>query len=333
MQWAIQYSSGMKQKKLIFLVSFNSYFMETHMRLQISCGEAFSVALDEQGFLYTTGSSEYGQLGNGSTGERILTANKLSFDNCYSFQIRSEFTHIPGEKSYGAANANEKVVELQEDIRLCHISCGKYHTVAVEAPSEHHTPRVFSWGCGNYGCLGHGIQADEYKPRSIAAMAVGNQWFANPPVSCATGASCSMVLTSSGQIYYWGKHKMVAEAVMRPQVLSELANNQYVADLVAAGHQTVVIATKKDVIVAWGNGPYGELGYGNKKSSSKPDFVASLSRCRIQDLACGFGATYYIVKNNEKSDQDAIKDLPVVSDDAYLELERFLDTVTEDKKK
>jgi alpha-tubulin suppressor-like RCC1 family protein len=303
------------------------------MQLQISCGEAFSVALDEQGFLYTAGSSEYGQLGNGSTGERLLVANKVSFDNSYSFQKRTEFTHIPSEKAYGAANTHDKVVELNEDIRLCHIACGKYHTIAVEALSENHPPRVFSWGCGNYGCLGHGIQADDYKPRSIAALNVGNQWLANPSVSCAAGTSCSMVLTATGQLYYWGKHRTIGEAIMRPQVLAELANNQFVADRMAAGNQTVVITTKNAVTVAWGNGPHGELGYGAKKSSAKPDFVASLNCCRIQDLAWGYGTTYYIIKNEDKSDKEAIKGLPVVSDDAFLELERFLDTSTSAKKK
>jgi hypothetical protein len=45
---------------------------------KIACGEDFSIALDDQGVMYTTGSSEYGQLGNGETGEYFVTANKVS---------------------------------------------------------------------------------------------------------------------------------------------------------------------------------------------------------------------------------------------------------------
>ena len=259
------------------------------MTLQISCGEAFSVALDEDGFIYTAGSSEFGQLGNGETGERILEANKITFDNCNVFDKRTSFTHVPGEKTYGGANKSDKVVELQEDIRIAHIACGKYHCLALEAPAVGYPPRVFSWGCGNYGCLGHGVQADEYKPRLIASLSAGNAWSSNPVISCAAGASCSMVLTQTGHVYYWGKHRSVGEAVMRPQLLAELANNGHVATHVAGGNQTVVICTRNAVTVAWGMGPHGELGFGEKKSSARPDFAPALAQRRVQDLAWRYG--------------------------------------------
>ena len=45
---------------------------------KIACGEDFSLALDTEGILYSTGSSEFGQLGNGETGEYFVTANKVS---------------------------------------------------------------------------------------------------------------------------------------------------------------------------------------------------------------------------------------------------------------
>jgi Regulator of chromosome condensation (RCC1) repeat len=52
---------------------------------KVACGEDFSIALDDQGVMYTTGSSEFGQLGNGETGEYFVTANKvclLIFGQC-----------------------------------------------------------------------------------------------------------------------------------------------------------------------------------------------------------------------------------------------------------
>jgi hypothetical protein len=44
---------------------------------KIACGEDFSIALDTEGVMYTTGSSEFGQLGNGETGEYFVSANKV----------------------------------------------------------------------------------------------------------------------------------------------------------------------------------------------------------------------------------------------------------------
>jgi alpha-tubulin suppressor-like RCC1 family protein len=291
---------------------------------QISCGEAFSVALDEDGYIYTTGSSEFGQLGNGETGEYFISANKLAFSNSNTFTKQSVFVHAPGEKLYTASNKDVKIVPLEEDIRIGNIACGKHHCIAIEAPSNS-PPRVFSWGCGNYGCLGHGVQSDEYRPRLIGTLNAGNIWKSNPPIFATAGSSCSMILTKSGHVYYWGKHRSVGEAVMRPQLLAELANNGHVASYVAAGAQTVVISTQNAVTVAWGQGPHGELGLDDgKKSSAKPVFVTKLDRCRIQDLACGYGTTYYLVKSEDKDDEAAIKNLPTVSDEAFIELEKTM---------
>jgi hypothetical protein len=105
---------------------------------KISCGEDFSVALSTDGVMYTTGSSEYGQLGNGETGEYFITANKLGFANCDVFTARNRFCHGP----------NDKVVALSEDVKFCEIACGKHHTIALEAPSDD-KQRLFSWGCGD----------------------------------------------------------------------------------------------------------------------------------------------------------------------------------------
>jgi hypothetical protein len=54
---------------------------------KIACGEDFSVALDDQGIMYTTGSSEFGQLGNGETGEYFVAANKVRLHGPHSLTV------------------------------------------------------------------------------------------------------------------------------------------------------------------------------------------------------------------------------------------------------
>ena len=143
-----------------------------HFTPQIACGEDFSVALDREGLLYTTGSSEFGQLGNGETGQYFVTASKLAFANCSVWTPRTNFCHAPGEKMHGSGDKTSKVVPLpdQANIRLQQIACGKHHTLALEADSDGASPRLWSWGCGDYGVLGHGIQADEYFPRLVGSL-------------------------------------------------------------------------------------------------------------------------------------------------------------------
>jgi len=48
--------------------------------VKATAGISFSVVLTDSGKVYTFGSGEKGQLGNGKTGERIITGNKLAFD-------------------------------------------------------------------------------------------------------------------------------------------------------------------------------------------------------------------------------------------------------------
>jgi alpha-tubulin suppressor-like RCC1 family protein len=151
-------------------------------------------------------------------------------------------------------NSSEKttVVPIAEGqiIRIGHIACGKHHTLAVEAASNVPS-RVFSWGCGNYGVLGHGVQADEYFPRVIGVLAVLLPGGEAPTVYA--GAHCSLLKTpTSGHVYYWGKHRSVGEATMRPTLVDALANNGHVVTHCAAGGQTVVCSTLLGVTVAWG---------------------------------------------------------------------------------
>lgn len=206
-------------------------------------------------------------------------------------------------------NEKLKTVPYEEDIRVRDITCGKHHTLAIEAESEGTTiSRIFSWGCGNYGVLGHGVQADEYFPRSIGALqkSIG-------ATSVVAGQSCSMLMTEQGHVYYWGKHRSVGEATMRPTLVDVLANNKHVVTLAASGGQTVVCSTSTAQTVAWGQGSYGELGLEGKKSSSKPTFVPSLDGVQVLDLACGLGHTLYVVEDGAKDklasvDPDAATD-------------------------
>jgi len=294
--------------------------------MQASCGENVSALLSSAGHLYTAGSAEFGQLGNGQTGEHIVTAGKVQFDNSAKFVRRAVFRQSESDAAGGAAPkmmtgkgvdsaGKVKCLTLEDsgDIRLAHVSCGKHHIVAVEAPSTQAgggspaTPRVFTWGGGDYGRLGHGIQADEYTPRLVAGLR-GPLFANNRPVRAVAGSNCTLIQTENGHVYYIGKHRPVGEATMRPTLVDALANHGHVVTAVGAGSQTVFCATKNGVTVSWGNGSHGELGYGpgEAKSSSKPKFVNDLDACLVTDVACGMGHTLFIVRDDDEEDAKAL---------------------------
>lgn len=263
---------------------------------RIACGEDFSVALSDEGIIYTTGSSEFGQLANGETGEYFVSANKLAFANSFGFKEQIIF-HENDPDDKGINEQKRKTVVITDSIRIQDIAAGKHHALALEAPSKNNSrgTRIFSWGCGNYGVLGHNRQKDEYFPRHVSFLPRAMTF-----TKLAAGSNCSLALTAQGHVYYWGNHRSNAEAVMKPTLVDALANNQHVVTHIGSGPSNVACTTDLGNTVVWGNGPYGELGIEGKKSSSKPTFVDSISGLVVSDMACGQGSILYVIKDDEK---------------------------------
>jgi len=315
-----------------------------------SCGEHFTLLLSEAGFLYSSGASEFGQLGNGATGEHIAKANKISFANCNRFERRSVFEGpLDVDQSYVSIGSEEKLMTLPDaaHIRLSRIVCGKNHAMAVEAEWNSEYPcqrRVFTWGCGNFGCLGHGIQSDQYYPRQMSFFR--NQFFANnSAVNAACGALHSLILTKKGHVYYWGRHRAMDDATMKPVLTEALANNSHNVTSMACGNQSIFCSTSLGATVCWGGGQYGELGIANgAKSSIKPNFVNAIDKCLVTQVAAGYGHVIYILRNEDKEDEEAIgkmkaverEDLDqcddVVSNAALEEMDRKRKEVEADKR-
>lgn len=308
---------GCDKFRKCIIVDYASDDTEGVKIVHAAAGENISALISSAGHLYTAGSSEFGQVGNGETGEYIISAGKLGYANCAKFLRRDMFVEADGEsKGTTSVDAKGKVkcvpIENASSIRLATVSCGRNHLIAVEAPSTNNEiPRIFSWGCGDYGCLGHVVQADEYTPRMVSAFR-GPIFANNHPVECVAGSNCSLILTKNGHVYYMGKHRSVGEATMRPTLIDALANNGHVVTNIGAGSMTVFCSTASGVTVSWGHGNHGELGYGKgeNKSSSKPKFVNGLDSCMVTGIACGMGHTLFIIQNEDADDAKAIKNVP-----------------------
>ena len=78
--------------------------------------------------------------------------------------------------------------------------------------------RVFTFGFGGYGRLGHAGTADELVPRLLPQFG----WRAGlGVVYIVCGSTFSMAITENGQVYFWGQHKMTGEATMYPTALPD----------------------------------------------------------------------------------------------------------------
>ncbi|KAJ7918807.1 regulator of chromosome condensation 1/beta-lactamase-inhibitor protein II [Mycena leptocephala] len=250
--------------------------------VKATAGITFSAVLTDSGKVYTFGSGEKGQLGNGKTGERIITGNKLAFD------IVSQPTQVDGID-------NRKIIQ---------ISAGQQHCIALDS-----TGLVYVWGYGGYCRLGLGTQADELRPKLVPNFAGPNELLMGAFV--AAGPSNSVVVDRQGM--YWMTGKVSSSG-------SPYSSFRYMQDIMACkvtkaccGGVTHWLLTPDDddketgepavMTVAWGqNAANGELGLGPEepKSATKPTRHMPLVGVNVIDIAAGQNTTLFLAKPTGK---------------------------------
>lgn len=239
----------------------------------VAAGAEFSVALASDGSrVYVCGCPQYGQLGNGSTGEYIVSAGRSAFKERPSFEAVAELAkHSAGVGGYAA------------------VACGNNHTVALTGDG-----RVFTWGHGGYGRLGHGSATDVLVPTSIK----GFEHERNRVAKVAAGGACTFFLCRNQMLYFCGITKKSGEATTHPKPVTDLAG--FAVRAIASGSSSTVVAAD-DTVVAWGPAPTcGELGFGEAvKSSPKPRFVDDAAGCHVIDVTAGQVASLMVLEHNE----------------------------------
>ncbi|CAB1104698.1 unnamed protein product [Ectocarpus sp. CCAP 1310/34] len=256
---------------------------------KVACGAEFTAIIDNRGRLLTFGSPQDGQLGGGTTGEFIEKAGKISYDLVLAPAVVSTFF---------SKDARTKAIEEFRGVELADIACGKSHGVAVEKGPR---ARVFTWGFGGYGRLGHACQDQELRPRMVDVLARMTHL---KVTKVAAGAGCSLAITENGHLFYWGKlpNAPRGEATMYPKIVEDLSNWQ--TRSVAGSNGALLVAAETSTI-SWGTSVAGELGYGEDigtpRTSTKPKLVNALEGLTVMQVAMGLGHSLLLAEENEKS--------------------------------
>jgi len=236
----------------------------------VSCGAEFTAWIcGEDGGVFTAGLPQYGQLGHGTDHEYNTAASSVKL-------------------AYDPQPMPARVAALS-GARVTKIACGHNHTVCVDAAGK-----IWTWGFGGYGRLGHKVQKDEWTPKMVEIQG-GDRNLC--PEDCVVGAAqtCSWVTALMGQMYCWGKIKTTGDNHMYPVPFLDLQG--WNLRSVACGATTFAVCGETEA-VTWGSaGGCGELGYGPKgpKSSANPKIVDSMSGKMTHQVACGVGHTLFLV--------------------------------------
>ncbi|GMH91853.1 hypothetical protein TL16_g12174 [Triparma laevis f. inornata] len=257
---------------------------------QVSCGRDHTVALTNEGRVYSWGKGDDGRLGIASEVDsnipRCLRYGMMwdvkivgvscgemhCLSRCEVGRVFAWGRNYYGRLGLGDSN-NRSVPEvirslMGENVEV--VSAGVAYSCAVTREGK-----VYTWGYGGHGQLGHGSTKNYDKPKKVEALdsEIVQQ------MSAAYGHT--LCVTASGEVYSWGSgHGLLGlsstaphHSPMKVALLSKVE-----VMTISAGYDHSLALTSTGEVYSWGNGGYGQLGHGDSSLCiSTPELIAGLS--------------------------------------------------------
>lgn len=258
--------------------------------VKVVCGGDFSIILDLKGNLHSFGDPEYGQLGHNTNGEYFMNSTKL---------VRAA-VEAPKQITTYIEKSKDHITPVEVN-DIIDVACGTNHTVALDSKR-----RLFSWGFGGYGRLGHAEPKDELIPRLVKFFETQGKGI--KAVYC--GSQFSIAVSDFKMAYLFGKTKNTGEVNMYPKPLQDLSG--WTIRSLGAGFSSVVIAADTSVISFGASPCFGELGHGEmRKSTSVPMEVKALDGIYIEQVTMGQAHTLMIARDTSEEEKEKIEQIPV----------------------
>lgn len=266
------------------------------------CGgsHSFVVMLDNN--VLACGSNIAGQLGLGDRKDRAVFERIPFFRKLYAPPVPVTAsgsgsagtsasgigTSVHSPHGSGFAMSPSAAAATIGDIEL---ASGLYHAMALCGK------RVYSWGNGDDGRLGHGNLETHLEPTLVSALS-------DVPIrSIACGGSHSGAIAANGDVYVWGngQHGQLgtgAQRSRRAPTKVRLLHNKHVTQL-AFGEWHSMALCDGGALYAWGFGEEGQLGLpDDDKRPSRivplPTLVHALTGTGATMVRCGGSHTFVV---------------------------------------
>lgn len=298
----------------------------------VSCGEYQTCALTHSGELYTWGDNGSGIDLVGERRKRSqwipsrlsgpLNGTSISNVACGEWHMAivstsgQLFTY--GDGTFGVLGhgklesiSQPKEVESLSGLWVKAAACGPWHTAAiVEVRADRlkfntKGGKLFTWGDGDKGRLGHGDQERKLLPTCVAQL-VDHDFV---QVSC--GRMLTVGLTCLGTVYTMGSavHGQLGNPQAKDKSIAIVGGklkDEFVKEI-SSGSYHVAALTSKGSLYTWGMGANGQLGLGDTEDRNSPAVVEALRDRQVESIACGSGFTAAIClhKSISSTDQSA----------------------------
>lgn len=295
----------------------------------VECGESHTCAVTLSGDLYTWGDGIHNSslLGHGSETSHWIpklvvgpleglpvssvscgpwhTAIVTSFGQLFTF----------GDGTFGAlGHGDQRNINIPREVvalrgkRTVRAACGVWHTAAIVETSEttnsddSPSGKLFTWGDGDKGQLGHGDQ----EPRLLPAFVISLAEPSFHQVAC--GQDITTALTTTGRVYTMGSSvygqlgNPEADVKLPTCVKGELCDS--FVEEIACGSCHIAVLTSTSEVYTWGRGSNGQLGHGDNDDRNKPTLVEALKGKQIKKVVCGPNSTAVICIHKWVSSND-----------------------------
>ncbi|KAK6936942.1 Transcription factor BREVIS RADIX, N-terminal domain [Dillenia turbinata] len=283
----------------------------------VACGEYHTCAVTLCGDLYTWGDGtyNYGLLGHGNevshwVPKRVngplegIHVSSISCGPWHTAVVMSAgqlFTF--GDGTFGVLGHGDRLsvskpreVESLRGLRTVRAACGVWHTAAVvevmvgnSSSSNCSSGKLFTWGDGDKGRLGHGDKEARLVPTCVAALVDPNF------CQVACGHSLTVALATSGYVYTMGSSvygqlgNPQADGKFPTRVEGKLLKS--FVEEIACGAYHVAVLTSRTEVYTWGKGANGRLGHGDVDDRNSPSLVEALKDKQVKSIACGTNFT------------------------------------------
>lgn len=283
----------------------------------LACGEYHSCAVTLSGDIYTWGGSScnFALLGHGFQSSQWIPkklngplegihVSSVSCGPWHTAVVTSAgqlFTF--GDGTFGVLGHGDRKsisvpreVECLKGLRTVRVACGVWHSAAVievmvgsSSSSNCSSGKLFTWGDGDKGRLGHGDRDAKLVPTCVAALVEPNF------CQVACGQSLTVALTTTGHVFTMGSPVFgqlgipQADGKLPSRVEGKLMKN--FVEEIACGAYHVAVLTSRTEVYTWGKGANGRLGLGDTEDKFSPTLVEALRDKQVKSIVCGTNFT------------------------------------------
>ncbi|XP_066141939.1 E3 ubiquitin-protein ligase HERC2 isoform X1 [Euwallacea fornicatus] len=147
--------------------------------------------------------------------------------------------------------------------------------------------KVFSWGEGEDGKLGHGNRLNLDKPKLIEALK------SKKIRDIACGSSHSAAITSNGELYTWGlgEYGRLGHgdnvSQLKPKLVKTLVGHRIVQVACGSRDAQTLALSDQGMVFSWGDGDFGKLGRGGSEGCNVPHNIERLNHLNVLQIECG----------------------------------------------